>query len=411
MTTPESTRPAPPLWERLAWRVASRFGAAARRGTRVPRSNEERASKEDRDRERVERRVEHAEAKRLREDARETRRREEAARHDQARLDLERALDAAYANYRRVRDWALHVRGAGGGHLPLDDRDRQTAAALAPLWDADRATIANLRHWSDPLRGPQPSEATAAPEPGEQLRRRVTLLRKWQLGHVLVPEVATLGKSGFMIGNERHSEESLRFALGAAALAEGGVLSAFRKPSDRGLVWEIGGGWGGFAYLFKTLCPNVTYLITGPLERLLVSASYVMSVCPGARCRFHGEPGTGDTWADWGNVDFVFAPESCLADLSPPRLDLTVDIDELRGTAPARQAALVQRAHEWGSRYFYSMLPALAVDDPAAPWDLIARFYWPHPISLRTERSRVYRRLSPPEHEAVHLIGWKRMCL
>ena len=92
-------------------------------------------------------------------------------------------------------------------------------------------------------------------------------------------------------------------------------------------------------------------------------------------------------------------------------VDLTIDIDELRGTAPARQAALVQRAHAWGSRYFYSMLPAPAVDDPAGPWDLIARFYWPHPIALKTERSRAYRRLSPPEHEAAHLIGWKRMCL
>ena len=66
-----------------------------------------------------------------------------------------------------------------------------------------------------------------------------------------------------IVSDELHSEDTIKFALAATALQDGAVFTAFRAAARRRVVWEIGGGWGGFAYHFKTLCPNVTYLITG----------------------------------------------------------------------------------------------------------------------------------------------------
>jgi hypothetical protein len=367
-----------------------------------------RRSKEERDRDRIELRARHSEAKRQADEAREARRREESARKDQARLDLERAVDAAYDNYQRVREWAVRARSEGAAR-PLTETERAIDAALEPLWHADRATIAGLRRWSEPLAGaPAPADTNPSPDVVERLRRKVTLLRKWQLGDLLVPDTTTLGKAGFMVSDELHSEATITFAMATAALSDGAVLPAFRAPSTRRVVWDIGGGWGGFAYHFKRLCPEVTYLITGSPARLLVAATYLMSVYPGARCRLHGEAGH-DSWAGWEQLDFVFATDASAAGLRPPRLDLTVDIDELRAMAPEQQEAHVRRAHEWGSAYFYSMVPAVAAEAPETPWPLLERWFWTHPIAVRTARSGAYSRIAPPEHDAAHLVGWRRM--
>ena len=179
--------------------------------------------------------------------------------------------------------------------------------ALAPLWNADRHTISTLRAWCDPLNGaPAPEPAQPSAESLERLLRQVTILRKQNGVETLVPEPATLGAWGAVVAGQRHSEETLKFAVATAALKHGAVLTPFRSARNRRIVWEIGGGWGGFAFHFKTLCPNVTYVITGLPDRLLVSAVYLMTVFPDARWRLQGESDADDTWSDWEHLDFLF---------------------------------------------------------------------------------------------------------
>jgi hypothetical protein len=59
---------------------------------------------------------------------------------------------------------------------------------------------------------------------------------------------------------------------------------------------------GGFAFQFKTLCPNVTYVISGIPETLLVASVYLMTTFPDARFRFYGERKEGDVWSDWQQI-------------------------------------------------------------------------------------------------------------
>jgi hypothetical protein len=108
-------------------------------------------------------------------------------------------------------------------------------------------------------------------------------------------------------------------------------------------------------------------------------------------------------------VDFVFAVEGTTGHMRPPRLDLTVDMNELRHMPAARAAAHVEQAFEWGSPYFYSVLPFPVAEEPCTPWSAIERWYWPHPIPRFAERSTAYARTIPAEEDFAHLMGWRRL--
>jgi hypothetical protein len=181
-------------------------------------------------------------------------------------------------------------------------------------------------------------------------------------------------------------------------------------------VWEIGGGWGGFAYQFKRVCPNVTYVTTGHPDLLLLSAVYLMSVFPGARFEFVGEgPGVGSAFrrtVDLEDTDFVFAPEWAVPTLELPRLDLTIDLMTLQAMTCVRATTHVERAFNLGSRYIYSMtrMPA----DTSCVSAALERCFWPHPVPPRRDPKLEEMRAATgveTEAEFSHLVGWRRILL
>jgi hypothetical protein len=185
-----------------------------------------------------------------------------------------------------------------------------------------------------------------------------------------------------------------------------------RRTSQRRMVWEIGGGWGGFAYQFKTICPNVTYVMTGIPDQFLVSAVYLRALFPTACCRFYDASSPDDMWSRWENADFIFAPESALPSLRPPRIDLTVDIMALMVMNEDRVNAHVQRAFDFGSPYFYSLQPrAAAGEDAAGVWRALERRYWTHPVPPRldTAGDAEDESAADPEDAYAHVVGWKRI--
>ena len=100
---------------------------------------------------------------------------------------------------------------------------------------------------------------------------------------------AELGGFGFEIDGRLFNIDTLKFFEVLIALEKGAVLQEFRGNAERRLVWEIGAGWGGFPYQFKSLCPNVTYVISDFPELFLFSATYLMTAFPDARVAFWGE--------------------------------------------------------------------------------------------------------------------------
>ena len=105
-------------------------------------------------------------------------------------------------------------------------------------------------------------------------------------------------------------------------MERGGVLAALRQR-ERPVVCEVGAGWGGFAYQFKTLFPNATYVIVDFPELFLYSATYLGTVFPDARLAFVG---AGDASPEIQDADFVFVPQTLAGRDTIGELDLLVNM-------------------------------------------------------------------------------------
>lgn len=344
--------------------------------------------------------------------------REDRCREVEARLAGERAAQEAFAaeafeRYRFTRERVRWMRERVAAAPLLTEREQQTVRALAHLWDAPSSTIAELRRWCGPVSGVRAADYdNVAPELATRLRRGLAVLQKRAGDALFVPEPAALGGFGCVHAGKRFNAETLTFFEALAALQDAAVLAECRTGPRR-LVWEIGGGWGGFAYQFKTMCPNVTYLITALPETLLLSAVYLQTLFANARCRFWDGSDPAGLWHDWEGVDFVFAPEAAIPSLQPPHVDLVVDLMALRHMGSARVSAHVERAFALGARYIYSLLPAAALaEESAAVWKRIERCYWIHPIPPRSEADRLAVAgvaTAAAGASYAHLIGWRRM--
>jgi hypothetical protein len=383
--------------------------------------------KAERDRQRLQqredllaRRAELKAAKRQAEEARAVRKQEERARLE----DEQRALDAiattAYDDYLFVRESARRMRECDDrAAFDYTEHERHTIERLAPLWNASREDVARLRRSCEPLSGVRAIDyETSSSDLAMRLKRELSMLRRQGAQDLFIQESRALGGFGFEKHDELYNEDTLTFFKAVVALHDGAVLQPYRTSTERRLVWEIGGGWGGFAFQFKTLFPNVTYLMTGLPDAFLVSAVYLKAVFPHARCRFFTDA-PADLFHKWEEIDFIFAPESALPSLRPPRLDLTMDIASLGQMNVERVRSHVQRAFDLGCRYFYSLFAPRRPGPQAMVTDAVRRFYWPHPIPARRERwTPVVMPTAPsersesrgPDTEEAHLVGWRRLC-
>lgn len=333
-----------------------------------------------------------------------------------------------YANYVRVRDEVLQM---------LDMSSDAVEGAPSAYWthelgnfeymlDASPLIIESLRHHTFHVTGIRGYEYR--PHPEDEGRRRfeakLRMLLELEGDELLVPEAPELGGFGHQIDGARYNLDTLKFFEALIALERGAALDEIRVPG-RKLVWEIGAGWGGFAYQFKTLFPDVTYVIVDLPELFLFSATYLMTLFPEAKVHFHGD---GDPLTDWESVDFVFVPahaSDALRGLQPALALNMVSFQEMTTEQVDRYAEL---AWELGCPLIYSL------NRDRSPWnpeiesvrEVLGRYYWLHEVPLLAlqythlpelktsslpERAArwglsVLRRDSPFDYR--HVVGWRR---
>jgi hypothetical protein len=323
----------------------------------------------------------------------------------------------AFAHYLRVRD-LLRGMQESEPQEALTASERQMLLALEALWDAPPKEIATLRAWSKPITGVLKSHYKGPAADGTRIRLERDLGRLLEKGDpaLLVDEPHALGGFGFEAQGKRYNEDTLRFFRVMSLLQEAALLKEFGDPGRRRTVWDIGGGWGGFAYQLKTLCPNVTYLITGHPSLFLISAVYLTVLFPSATVRFYDRAQPDLFWDGWDAVDFAFAPESAVAGMRPPSVDLTIDLMTLERMTPSRIAAHVQHAYDLNCRYFFSVCPSDTLESdvvsPVQP--AVDRLYWPHPVSAPLYLAKrlalgVTRRGGPDAITRTYLLGWRRL--
>lgn len=232
-----------------------------------------------------------------------------------------------FAVYQRVRDRVLAmleeaavVQGAPS-EFWADE-----LAAFAYMLDASPLIVERLREHCYHLTGLRSFDYRHAGLRRRQVQRTLERLGALDARKVFVPESPALGGFGYAIDGHLVNVDTLRYYEAMMALDRSGQLDQFRSGGARRQVLEIGGGWGGFAYQFKTLFPNTTYVIIDLPQTLLFSATYLSCLFPSARVAIYGDATpAGPSGSDY---DFVFLPHYAVDRIRAGqfRLDLAVNM-------------------------------------------------------------------------------------
>ena len=323
----------------------------------------------------------------------------------------------------RSGDPGMDGRGRRPDDRDPDDRDPD----LGFMFDASPQVIARLRHHCHLLGGaPAEDYGSDSEDAVAWLKHKLKRLVKLGGRDILVEESPALGGFGFRFEGGTYNLDTMKFYEVLIAMRRGGILNDLMATRTRRAVWEFGGGWGGFAYQFKTLCPNTTYGIVDSPERFLFSAVYLQSVFPTATLGFCCDAESVDTLSSgWREVDFLFIPSALAHELRPVQLDLAVDVVTFERLDSDRIESSVRRVHELGCPFVYSLnrRASPAGDRPSRVGEIIRKRYWPHeipvlPVSFdetleevprgKSRRARLEReRAAPPEYQ--HVIGWRRL--
>jgi putative sugar O-methyltransferase len=335
------------------------------------------------------------------------------ARALEGRLEALRAAPG-FRNYQVVRERVLDMRARvdADPHYVPSAYWKEELANFEYMLDASPLIIDKLRHHSFHITGLKLHDYRSG-----QSRKRERFAAKLQalLGQgrpeLFVPEAETLGGYGYRIDGHLVNLDTLKFFEVFLALDKGAVLDEFREGRERKLVWEVGAGWGGFPYQFKTLCPNTTYLISDFPELFLFSATYLMTLFPGARVRFWGEEPADRIFANWRDYDFIFTPNTALADLSPDQLDLVVNMVSFQEMTSAQVTLYVARAHELGARFLYSLNRERSGmnDELDSVTRIVSEYFWPREVSLLKVPYQKMLDEAPSQNDYKHLVGWKRI--
>jgi glycosyltransferase involved in cell wall biosynthesis len=252
----------------------------------------------------------------------------------------------AMAAYQRAREAVVKMLVAPSHPRTLDPSEywREELATIDYMIEASPLIINKLRHHAFHITGIRPYDYRFK---GDNWRghfeARLNALRELGGDGLLVAESPALGGFGFDIGGRLFNVDTLKFYEVLIGMERGGVLAALRQ-CQHPVVCEIGAGWGGFAYQFKTLFPDSTYVVVDFPELFLFSMTYLATVFPEARLAVVGP---GEPPADVRGADFVFVPQT-LADRdtigNPDLLVNMVSFQEMTDAQVRRYADLAAAA-------------------------------------------------------------------
>ncbi len=236
-------------------------------------------------------------------------------------------LTPEFRAYEQARDAVLrikHASASSGGTTDPSAYWTEELQNIDYMIEASPLIVSKLRHHAFHITNLRPYDYRAK----EDARRasfdtRLRALRDLGGDALLVPEAAALGGFGYEIDGRLFNVDTLKFYEVLIGMERGGVLQALRAI-DRPVICEIGAGWGGFAYQFKTLFPRSSYVIVDFPELFLFSATYLKVLFPDATFAFCETPDA--TLSPMPGADFIFVPHTLAHLVTTQPLDLTVNM-------------------------------------------------------------------------------------
>ena len=315
-----------------------------------------------------------------------------------------------FRNYRFVRDRVLEMQAVASGGRP-SVYWQEELSGFEYMLDASPLIIDKLRHHTYHVTGLRVYDyRTRRDRARDRMVKKLEALVVAGKPELLVPESPLLGGFGFKVDDHLYNLDTLKFFEVLIALDRGAILSEF-QGGERRLVWEIGAGWGGFPYQFKTLYPNTTYVITDLPELFLFSATYLMALFPDARVGFWDEESSAGLSANWREYDFIFIPNTAVSDFTPDRLDLAINMVSFQEMTDVQVAGYVERAHALNCPFFYSLNRDRSAYNPEISnvSDILSRYYWPRDLQILPVSYQKMLDEPPSPHDYKHNIGWRRV--
>lgn len=348
-----------------------------------------------------------------------------AARQLDERLAAARSSDA-YRNYLAVRDHVLAMLEAR-----VEEEAVSAAATPSAYWreelqnieyllDASPLVVDRLRQHCYHVTGVWPYQYRSHKDRGEHRHNlKLEALRELGDSELFVPEPPLLGGFGFPVEGGFFNTDTLKFFEVLIALDRGAALAPFRRPKRRRPVaWEIGSGWGGFAYTFKTLFPDSTYVMVDLPELFLFSATYLATAFPEATIRYW-EPGLAISEREWLEADFVLLPNTALEEVTPPHIDLAINMVSFQEMTTDQVDRYVAHAHDRRTPLLYSLNRETGAYNPelTSVSEILGKYYRSHQVDVLPVP---YGHFPEPVPRPVkgetsmrakgyrHLIGWRR---
>lgn len=233
----------------------------------------------------------------------------------------------------------------GGGFVEVSPLWTGTTTYAAALVAGEQAALERLRFLSWPFSGisllhmsTRPEEiggATDYSDPDASLARFEARGLDLEMNHALdaAEQFSTIlpitlprqmGEVGWLGPHGVVNLDTIAFSERIAVMAEFGAIQRVMIETPRQVVVEIGGGFGGLAYILKRALPGLRYVIVDLPSSLAFSAAYLSAMCPDARIAFFD--GRSESTPDDG-CDFLFVPHYAWADLLAflPHADLGIN--------------------------------------------------------------------------------------
>jgi hypothetical protein len=301
----------------------------------------------------------------------------------------EAASSPGFEAYKEVRRQVFAMRDreerAAGSLAAPGDYWREELEQFDYMLDAPPLVVAKLRRHCYHLTGLRPYDYRTH-KSSSRIAHRKKALEEAGGRELVLPEPELLGGFGFQLGDGLYNVDTLKYSEALIALRRAGVLDDLGSRDGKPLIWEIGSGWGGFAYQLKTVCPRATIVLSDFPEVFLFSATYLMTAFPSAKVVFEGsdnDPGA-DSWTDF---DFVFVSNARTDAVRPSRLDLTANMVSFQEMTSEQVEAYVSHAAAAGCPVLYSLNRERSLYNPALSGvtAILSRYYEPREIGVLPE--------------------------
>ncbi|KKW35734.1 hypothetical protein A2852_01335 [Candidatus Adlerbacteria bacterium RIFCSPHIGHO2_01_FULL_54_23] len=297
------------------------------------------------------------------------------------RQKLEERIRAAagpiYKTYLAVRNTVLEMLDSAAPGSVASDYWRQELAGFEYMLDASPLIIEKLRHHSYHLTGLHEYFYRAHHlRSAEPYRQKLKALSELDTDGLRVPEARALGGFGFEFDGGLYNLDTLKFYEVLIGMDCAGFLDVCKR-GEKQTVLEIGSGWGGFAYQFKTLFPNTSYVLVDFPQSFLFSSTYLQTMFPNARICFRG--GAPESYADidFSKYDFVFIPHYAWESLTSQRVDLAVNMVSFQEMRDEQALSYVKQLAKWGCPRLYSLNRDRSPNNAqiSSVGDIISKYY------------------------------------